>query len=125
MFKAGLLLRCFLSAVVVVVVVVVVVIVVIVIVTVVVVVIVCALMCSSNQESIEWTHELIDSNNASGQLEFVVAGTDEDAFFPCTVQFASNYSYADFKFEAAVDAEKGALKVVSENASQVAEYIVS
>ena len=76
-------------------------------------------------ESIEWRHELIDGNNPSGQLEFEVAGTDEDVFFPCTVHFSSNFNFADFKFEAAVDAEKSALKVVSENAMNIAEYTVS
>ena len=79
----------------------------------------------AKSESIEWRHELIDENSASGQLEFVVSGTDEDAFFPCTVQFSSKYNYADIKFEAAVDAEKSPLKISAENVLSISEYTVS
>jgi len=79
----------------------------------------------AKSESIEWRHELIDSETASGQLEFTIAGTDEDVFFPCTVQFSSNYNFADFKFEAAVDPDRKPLKIVSENAMAIAEYTVS
>jgi hypothetical protein len=79
----------------------------------------------SKNDTIEWRHELVDEENATGVLEFVLSGvTDEEEFFPCTVQFSSNYSFANFTFEAAVDAEKGALKVVSENSMTIAEYTV-
>ncbi len=80
-------------------------------------------------ESIEWRHELIDAeSNPSGQLEFVVptaGGASEDGFFPCTVQFSTNFNYGGFRFEAAVDAEKGPLKVVADTSMQVGEYTVS
>ena len=76
-------------------------------------------------ESIEWRHEMIDASNETGQLEFVIPGNDEDVFFPCVVSFSCNYNYASFNFEAAVDAEKGALKVVSENSMDIAEYTVN
>ena len=36
-----------------------------------------------------WHHELIDSNNAAGSLDFAISGTNADAFFPVTISFQS------------------------------------
>mmetsp|Transcript_6181 Transcript_6181/g.7617 ORF Transcript_6181/g.7617 Transcript_6181/m.7617 type:complete len:553 (-) Transcript_6181:311-1969(-) len=36
-----------------------------------------------------WHHDSIDVNNSSGSLEFTVAGSDTDAFFPVTIMFNS------------------------------------
>ncbi len=77
-------------------------------------------------DTLEWRHDLIDANSPSGQLEFVVPGAnDEEAFFPCVVTFQTNYTYAGFQFEAAVDANKAPVKVAAESSMVVAEYTVS
>lgn len=36
-----------------------------------------------------WHHDVIDSNNTTGSLEFSIAGSDVDAFFPVQVMFKS------------------------------------
>jgi len=36
-----------------------------------------------------WHHDLIDSSNSSGSLEFSIGGSDADAFFPVQVMFKS------------------------------------
>jgi hypothetical protein len=36
-----------------------------------------------------WHHDLIDGSNSTGSLEFSIAGSDVDAFFPCQVMFKS------------------------------------
>ena len=36
-----------------------------------------------------WHHDVIDANNASGSLEFTVAGSNVDAFFPVQIAFTS------------------------------------
>lgn len=36
-----------------------------------------------------WHHDLIDENNSTGSLEFSIAGSDVDAFFPVQVMFKS------------------------------------
>lgn len=36
-----------------------------------------------------WHHDVIDSNNSTGSLEFSIAGSDVDAFFPVQVMFKS------------------------------------
>lgn len=36
-----------------------------------------------------WHQDVIDSNNSSGSLEFIIPGSDEDAFFPVQVMFKS------------------------------------
>jgi hypothetical protein len=37
-----------------------------------------------------WHHDVIDSSNASGSLEFSIAGSDVDAFFPVQIMFKSD-----------------------------------
>ncbi len=36
-----------------------------------------------------WHHDVVDSSNATGSLEFSIAGSDVDAFFPVQVMFKS------------------------------------
>jgi len=36
-----------------------------------------------------WHHDVIDANNASGSLEFSIAGSNVDAFFPVQIAFTS------------------------------------
>uniref|UniRef100_A0A6S8RZN8 Coatomer subunit delta n=1 Tax=Ditylum brightwellii TaxID=49249 RepID=A0A6S8RZN8_9STRA len=36
-----------------------------------------------------WHHDIIDSNNSSGSLEFSIGGSNVDAFFPCEIRFSS------------------------------------
>jgi len=36
-----------------------------------------------------WHHDVVDSNNSTGSLEFSIAGSDVDAFFPVQVVFKS------------------------------------
>lgn len=36
-----------------------------------------------------WHHDVIDQNNSSGTLEFTIAGTNTEAFFPLAVSFVS------------------------------------
>jgi len=36
-----------------------------------------------------WHHDVVDSNNSSGSLEFSIAGSDTDVFFPIRMSFAS------------------------------------
>jgi len=47
------------------------------------------------EQRLVWHMDLVDSSNASGALEFVVAGRDAGAFFPIIVSFASQTLYAD------------------------------
>merc|ERR1711957_661661 len=36
-----------------------------------------------------WHHDVVDSNNSSGSLEFCIAGSDVDVFFPIQIGFKS------------------------------------
>lgn len=36
-----------------------------------------------------WHQDVVDSNNATGSLEFAVPGADADAFFPIRIFFSS------------------------------------
>eukprot|EP00565_Helicotheca_tamesis_P000624 CAMPEP_0185729418 /NCGR_PEP_ID=MMETSP1171-20130828/5704_1 /TAXON_ID=374046 /ORGANISM="Helicotheca tamensis, Strain CCMP826" /LENGTH=544 /DNA_ID=CAMNT_0028398253 /DNA_START=83 /DNA_END=1717 /DNA_ORIENTATION=- len=36
-----------------------------------------------------WHHDIIDSSNSSGSLEFSIGGSDVDAFFPVEIRFSS------------------------------------
>lgn len=36
-----------------------------------------------------WHHDVIDGNNSTGSLEFSIAGSDVDAFFPVQIMFKS------------------------------------
>jgi len=45
--------------------------------------------------TLEWAIDLIDESNASGTLEFNIAGRDSDAFFPVQVQFKSSDTLCD------------------------------
>lgn len=47
----------------------------------------------SRRNALEWRIQLIDSNSASGTLEFTASGRPDD-FFPVTVQFSSNTLYS-------------------------------
>mmetsp|Transcript_3007 Transcript_3007/g.9371 ORF Transcript_3007/g.9371 Transcript_3007/m.9371 type:complete len:331 (+) Transcript_3007:2-994(+) len=46
-------------------------------------------------ETLVWSLAMIDASNATGTLEFNIAGADPDAFFPITVSFTSKSLYWD------------------------------
>lgn len=58
------------------------------------------------EQRLVWHMDLVDSSNASGALEFVVAGRDAGAFFPIIVSFASQTLYADVAVLAVTELEE-------------------
>jgi hypothetical protein len=58
------------------------------------------------EQRLVWHMDLIDTANASGALEFIVAGRDPSAFFPIVVSFASQTLYADIKVQAVTGLEE-------------------
>merc|ERR1712137_522422 len=45
-----------------------------------------------------WKHELIDSDNANGEMEFTIPFSgDEELFFPVVVTFHSKNTFSTFK----------------------------
>lgn len=60
------------------------------------------------EQRLVWHMDLVDSSNASGALEFVVAGRDAGAFFPIIVSFASQMLYADVAVSAVTGLENAA-----------------
>lgn len=65
----------------------------------------------ARDQRLVWHMDLVDASNASGSLEFVIAGRDPQAFFPITVSFASQTLYADIGVVAVTGLEDGALPV--------------
>ena len=48
---------------------------------------------------LEWTLDIVDSDNAEGSLEFKVDAADNDEFFPVSVNFSSETTWAGFAVE--------------------------
>lgn len=55
-----------------------------------------------------WHHDLIDENNSTGSLEFSIAGSDVDAFFPVQVMFKSETFVCPIEITAVTSTATGA-----------------
>ncbi|TMW63579.1 hypothetical protein Poli38472_002520 [Pythium oligandrum] len=60
---------------------------------------------NSNEGSLLWHLDRVDSSNNSGTLEFSIRGDSLDAFFPLAVSFFSRSVYSDVDIEAVVKAD--------------------
>ena len=54
-----------------------------------------------SKSCIEWQLHTIDASNRTGVLEMTVAGASSDAFFPVTVEYASEKTYVGLELEGA------------------------
>jgi hypothetical protein len=55
-----------------------------------------------------WHHDVIDANNASGSLEFSIAGRDVDVFFPVQIAFTSESLMCPMEITSLVNMSTGA-----------------
>jgi len=55
-----------------------------------------------------WHHDVIDANNATGSLEFSIAGSDADVFFPVQIAFVSQSLLCPLEITSVTDASSGA-----------------
>lgn len=46
-----------------------------------------------------WHHDIVDSNNASGSMEFIVPGSDTQSFFPVMVKFHAKSLFCPVQLE--------------------------
>ncbi|EED94881.1 coatomer protein subunit delta [Thalassiosira pseudonana CCMP1335] len=55
-----------------------------------------------------WHQDVIDANNSSGSLEFSIAGSDEDVFFPVQIAFSSQSLMCPIEITSLTNAQSGA-----------------
>ncbi|KAL9191339.1 hypothetical protein ACHAXT_001045 [Thalassiosira profunda] len=55
-----------------------------------------------------WHHDVIDANNSTGSLEFRIAGSDEDVFFPVQIAFTSQSLLCPMEITGLTNATSGA-----------------
>eukprot|EP00567_Pseudictyota_dubia_P017146 CAMPEP_0197438406 /NCGR_PEP_ID=MMETSP1175-20131217/5417_1 /TAXON_ID=1003142 /ORGANISM="Triceratium dubium, Strain CCMP147" /LENGTH=542 /DNA_ID=CAMNT_0042968131 /DNA_START=130 /DNA_END=1758 /DNA_ORIENTATION=- len=55
-----------------------------------------------------WHHDVVDSSNSTGSLEFTVPGSDVDAFFPVQVMFTSETLYCPIEILSVTSSSDGA-----------------
>mmetsp|Transcript_13608 Transcript_13608/g.29596 ORF Transcript_13608/g.29596 Transcript_13608/m.29596 type:complete len:559 (+) Transcript_13608:118-1794(+) len=55
-----------------------------------------------------WHHDVIDANNSTGSLEFSIAGSDVDVFFPVQIAFTSQSLMCPMEITSLVNSTSGA-----------------
>ena len=79
----------------------------------------------SRRSALIWSIDLIDDTNRSGSMEFVVAATEADTFYPVEVNFSCNKTYCDVAVDTVLHATKETpVKYSSKKHLETSEYVV-
>jgi coatomer subunit delta len=80
---------------------------------------------NSRQEFLEWGINSINEDNATASFEFVIAGDEEDIFFPVEITFQAETLLSGTSVAAVHDDEGGAISFSSDSALSVQKYEIS
>lgn len=81
---------------------------------------------NSREQSLLWQLEMVDASNATGTLEFNIAGRDPDAFFPLNLGFDSVSTLCPIKVTEVQSVETGeTLPTLPTTRMEVESYVVS
>ena len=80
---------------------------------------------NSRQEFLEWGINSINEDNGTAAMEFVIAGDDEDTFFPVEVSFQAETLLSGTNIVAVEDDEGNPISFSKDSSLRVQEYTIS
>eukprot|EP00753_Platysulcus_tardus_P016193 PLAT5465.1.p2 GENE.PLAT5465.1~~PLAT5465.1.p2 ORF type:complete len:574 (+),score=342.39 PLAT5465.1:47-1768(+) len=80
---------------------------------------------NAREGTLEWQIDTLDASNDTGTLEFNIATSDADAFFPLSLNFTSVATCCDIGVVSVTDSEGSATAYGLTTALEVASYVIS